>query len=192
MKVIKTIVIITLLFGAFTAGRYGIANAMFKSTEQQIEIWHRINPESYQSIEPQYQEQLSNMQTVLMLHRNPQYLETKAQLLEWGVRLQLADKMDNLNQANALYLESTKLRPSWPVTWASLALNKWHMAEFDKDFVVYLLNAYRYGKNHPQVAQVWQYVSTAVKQNKQSKLSELLTPYVSIIDYYDKTLLTER
>ncbi|NMP16485.1 hypothetical protein [Thalassotalea sp. Y01] len=192
MKLIKPFIIILLLLFTITAARYGVANALFKSTENQIKTWQTFQPSHHQRLADTYQDHIDNIDMAIALHHNPQYIETKAQLLEWGIRLNLVDKTASLRDANILYLQSTQLRPSWPVTWASLAINKWHLGEFDQEFVRYLLNAYRYGKNHPQVTEVWQYVASAVKQNQQSELSQIMTPYAAIVDYYHKPLISER
>ena len=127
-----------------------------------------------------YKNALSTIGTAINLHNNPQYLEKKAQIIEWGVRLKL-EPLTALYQANNLYIESITLRPTWAPTWAALALNKWHLQEFDQDMLHYLVNAYHFGKNSPEVKQVWKAVTPILLD---SNLNKYQSNYAPILQYY--------
>ncbi|MDN3652635.1 hypothetical protein QWY77_07650 [Thalassotalea ponticola] len=209
-KALRLLLLLLLSVLVFTAARFGLGNALFKPVEGQIRILQTISNDTAsnntasndkahdnnQTVHAQsalqaiYQQQLTAINRVLWLHRNPQYLEAKAQLLELGVRFGFNDKTQALTQANRLYIESITKRPAWPVTYSSLALNKWHLGEFDRDFVTYLVQAHYLGKNVPQVKQVWQYVANSINQASTSELAmlftELFKEHSAIVAYYQQ------
>ncbi|WNC69635.1 hypothetical protein RI845_05665 [Thalassotalea nanhaiensis] len=214
-KFIKVIIISSLIFASYVAGKYGLANVAFKDVEKQIAFWQKLpedselftlltvqqqdkanaldEPTSHSeyatatnvSLRQSYQNALKSIDKAIALHRLPQYIESKAQLLEWGVRLGIeSNKVKTLHQANALYLQSVRLRPTWPTTWAALALNKWHLQEFDQEMITYLLNAHKFGKNKPEVKQLWQQLGYALADSENKELVKLISPYKIILDKY--------
>ncbi|KGJ94209.1 hypothetical protein [Thalassotalea sp. ND16A] len=133
-----------------------------------------------------YHNALVSINTAINLHQNPQYLETKAQILEWGVRAGVAPKQASLKVANKLYLQSTQLRPTWPGTWAALALNKWHLGEFDNQMIQYLINAHTYGKNRVEVHLIWAQLGGALQQSEEPKLKQLIAAHHEIVKYHQE------
>ncbi|MDG2392991.1 MAG: hypothetical protein P8M49_05725 [Thalassotalea sp.] len=136
-----------------------------------------------------YQQALNKITTAISLHNNPQYLEKKAQIIEWGAHHKLEPEyVSSLNQAKELYLQSTKLRPTWPGTWAALALIKWQLNEFDNELKRYLKNAHSFGKNSPEVHLVWAELAIAIKQSNNPQLINYLAPLQNIADYHIKNV----
>ncbi|WOH39003.1 hypothetical protein RI844_07215 [Thalassotalea fonticola] len=212
-KLIKTILIASLIFAAYIAGKYGLANVAFKDVEKQIAFWQKLpeNSElltltplqgdvkmhrpdeqtdrseltsgSNHSLLQSYQTARQNIDKAIALHTLPQYLEGKAQLLEWGVRLGIeANKVKTLQKANELYLHSVQLRPTWPTTWAALALNKWHLQEFDQAMLTYLLNAHKFGKNKPEVKQLWRQLGSFLAESPDAQHRQLIKPYLHLFN----------
>lgn len=205
-KIIKTILISCLIFAAYTAGKYGLANVAFKDVEKQIAFWQKLPEDSEllklptaqpddqtrqfefvsspsHSLLQSYQNAQQSIDKAISLHELPQYLEGKAQLLEWGVRLGIeTDKAKTLYKANDLYLQSVQLRPTWPTTWAALALNKWHLQEFDQALITYLLNAHKFGKNKPEVKLLWQQLGTFLAQSPDTRHRKLIKPYLHLFN----------
>ncbi|WP_068546633.1 hypothetical protein [Thalassotalea crassostreae] len=204
----KTIIIIALITGATFAGKHGMANYYFKQAEHQLTYLQgqKANTEqqtvestgqesaSLESISQKnnsqinlevYNQAIGYIDDALNLHRNPQYIEAKAQTFEIAVRLNLTNnKSATLLQAKALYLESTELRPTWPVTWASLALIKWHMQEFDAEMIQYLDNAFTFGKNRVEVKNIWQQLGQALSNSSNPAHRELIKPHLNKLNYY--------
>ncbi|TRX57215.1 hypothetical protein [Thalassomonas sp. M1454] len=134
-----------------------------------------------------YQNALETISTAINLHNNPQYLEKKAQIIEWGAHHKLElEYVKSLNKAKQLYLKSTKLRPSWPATWAALALIKWQLNEFDDELKHYLKNAHAFGKNTPEVHLVWSQLAIAIKQSNNAELNAYFAPLNKTADYHIK------
>ena len=135
--------------------------------------------------ESSYQVTLEQINNALYWHTHPQYLETKAQVLEWGIRSNLQpDKTAGLDQAKSLYLQATELRPSWPTTWASLALVKWHLQEFDQQLLTYLNKAHQFGKNQPEVHLIWVQLASAIGKSNNPQLIEFIAPYQDKVNYH--------
>ena len=89
---------------------------------------------------------------------NPEYLVTQALVLEWAGISRLftaSEQKSNLLLAKKYYLNATQLRPTWSVTWASLAILKWRLNEIDQNLVDYLIQAEYYGKNTHAVQKAW-------------------------------------
>lgn len=184
--VLKSFIIIVLLIATYMTVSFGLANVYFKQVEKQIAAWQKHqkinNTENYKTA-------LTTIDNVLLLHQTPQYLEAKAQILEWGVREnlianQLENQQETLKKIQALYLESTTLRPTWPGTWAALALNKWHLAEFDQQMIRYLKNAHTFGKNTPEVHVIWATLGKALANSADEGVNQLIEPYLDIVDYH--------
>ncbi|WNC71207.1 hypothetical protein RGQ13_13885 [Thalassotalea psychrophila] len=200
--VVKAIITTILVLLMLVAAKWGTANLYFKSAENKLSNITKtyasvIKPnKNYAKVKPQtkaehfnlaYSEMLSSIDTAIFLHQHPQYLEKKAQIFEWAVRLNAAT-LSTLKEANSLYLQSTKLRPTWPATWAALALNKWHLGEFDQHMVHYLQNAHQFGKNTPEVQLVWLKLIDALDQSNELKLNQMMQQLQPQILYYQNLL----
>lgn len=194
----KIIVTTTSVLLMIIAAKWGMANLYFKSAENLLSNTTKtyagvVNPnKNYKEVKQQtkaehfnlaYNDMLSSIDTAIFLHQHPQYLEKKAQIFEWAVRLNTAP-ISTLKQANSLYLQSTQLRPTWPATWAALALNKWHLGEFDQHMARYLLNAHKFGKNTPEVQLVWLKLIDAMQQSNEPTLKQMRQQLQTPILYY--------
>ena len=197
-KHIKRLIMVTLVVLALIAAKWGTANLYFKSAENLLSTTTKtyagvVNPNknyakvkylpSAEHFNLAYNEMLSSINTAIALHQHPQYLEKKAQIFEWAVRLNAAP-VSTLKQANNLYLQSTKLRPTWPATWAAMALNKWHLGEFDQHLIHYLTKAHQFGKNTPEVQLVWLKFIDALQQSNEPKFKKMMQQLKIPILYY--------
>lgn len=89
---------------------------------------------------------------VELSNNNPLYLDVLADIYQWGLYQKLeSDPVNVTKMAMQLYKLSIQNRPSWPVTWANMAVLKWRNGEFDEDFKFYLSQADKFGKSQPEV-----------------------------------------
>ncbi|MEW6996638.1 hypothetical protein AADZ86_02870 [Colwelliaceae bacterium BS250] len=181
-KALKLLITLTLLYIAYIACTYSFANLAFKQAEKSLISWQ--NTEVITNTE-QYDKALTNATNAINWHINPQYLEAKAQILEWGVRTNIeTNKQQTLTEAKNLYIQSTQLRPTWPGTWAALALVKWHLGEYDEQMQQYLLNAHIFGKNTKQVHIIWSELGKALHNSENPAHKALIAPYLDVVDYH--------
>lgn len=141
--------LIVCLWGTVQAFRYTAASLDFYFVRNIISLWQ-------QKGEKQSEEQFNSaklaIESALEYHGDhPLYVDLMAQIHEWGAIAGYEDKGVALSQAKARYLEATKLRPAWPVTWASLVMVKWRMNEFDQEMLDYLNKANELGPRKPEV-----------------------------------------
>ena len=92
----------------------------------------------------------ANINYALYWHPNrPDYLEHKAHLYLYFMLI-YAHRENIFRWAGLkaveLHQRALRLRPTWPYSWAGLALIKAYLGEFDKDYIVAYNNAIRYGK----------------------------------------------
>lgn len=174
--------VLGLFYAAYVTFSFGLANVHFKRAEKQIAVWQK--QQSIKNVTT-YQASIDNINSAINLHTNPQYIETKAQIIEWGVREKFEEKpVLALKQAQTLYLKSIAIRPTWPSTWAALALNKWHLSEFDQQLINYLKNAHTFGKNKPEVHIIWATLGQALANSSEQRLKQLIKPYLHIVAYH--------
>ncbi|MFD3316127.1 VpsP family polysaccharide biosynthesis protein [Alteromonas macleodii] len=89
---------------------------------------------------------------VELSNNNPLYLDVLADIYQWGLYQKLeSDPVNVTKKAMQLYKLSIQNRPSWPVTWANMAVLKWRNGEFDENFKFYLSQADKFGKSQPEV-----------------------------------------
>ncbi|MDO6712193.1 VpsP family polysaccharide biosynthesis protein [Aliiglaciecola sp. 2_MG-2023] len=150
------------LWAAITSYRYGSANLSYYRVSNILDEWQSSGDK--QSLE-QYQLAKVIMQEVLIKHQgNPLYTSTMAEVYEWGAIAGYEDTKTGLEQANEYYKASLKLRPSWPVTWASLAMIKWRKQEFDDELLYYLKQAHHYGPLKTEVHVIYAQLGLALYQ----------------------------
>lgn len=172
MKVQKLFIILFIIFLLFLTGKAITmlsANLSFYHTFQLKELWKK-NQEL--TNKKQYIKALTAIDAANKKHpNNPQYLVTQGLVLEWGGISELFSKQDqqqNLINAKQYYLKATILRPTWPVTWSTLAMLKWRLNEIDQELIEYLLKADKYGKNIIDVRQTWVDIGLFLYQSKSS------------------------
>ncbi|MGQ8365249.1 VpsP family polysaccharide biosynthesis protein [Glaciecola sp. 1036] len=138
--------------GFISAFRFGTASLDFYSVQNSIDIWNK--QKNVQS-EEDFLKAKSSILTAKFIHfSHPLYADITGQVLEWGVVAGYL-KPESLNDAKSAYLKATKLRPSWPVTWASLAMIKWRLQQFDDEMLQYLNNANTLGPVKPEVHRLY-------------------------------------
>ena len=103
------------------------------------------SPEEYQLAKAAIQSAVNSQPN------HPLYQDLMGQVYEWGAIAGYEDQDQALKAAKAHYLQSTQLRPLWPVTWASLAMIKWRQQEFDEQMLTYLQRASELGPKKPEV-----------------------------------------
>lgn len=147
--VAKVVLLFILLLSVFAAKNYILASLDYYQARQIVAGWHQSSgPESLH----EFQTARAAMMSANDLDKNnPLYLDLLAQIMEWEEIEQYEDSNNPLDQAKLLYLRSTHLRPTWSVTWASLALLKWRQAEFDQEMLTYMQRASILGPSQPEV-----------------------------------------
>ena len=155
-KAVLAICVFVLILLCYQAIKMTGANLSFYKTFQLKELWFKNNELTSKS---QYETALHAINYSNNAHpNNPQYLITQGLVLEWGGIsdiLSEQEKEQNLRLAKRYYLHSVELRPTWPVTWATLAILKWRLNEIDQSLVDYLKLAHRYGKHTLDVHHAW-------------------------------------
>jgi len=143
------------------------ANLSYYQAYQLKELWLKNNALTDIS---QYQTALKAIDYSNKTHKdNPQYLITQGLVLEWGGISNIfseQEQQQNLQQAKTYYLQAVALRPTWPVTWATLAILKWRLHEIDQSLVDYLKQADKYGSNTLDVHHAWVDVGLFLYRNK--------------------------
>ena len=145
----------------------GKANLDFYSAHQLTEFWRDNNLKEAN----QYIHALQAIDSANALHpENPHYMVTQGLVYEWGAIAGLYEdeqqKRKLLTQAKTYYLDAVKLRPTWPVTWATLAILKWRLGEIDQQLINYLQQADKYGPYVLEVHQTWLEIGFYLYQSK--------------------------
>lgn len=136
------------IVGFLNAFRFGGASLDYYLVRNAIDTW-QLN--SHIQTKAEFELAKSAIYTAKILHRsNPLYMDLSGQIKEWGV-VSGFDQKNGLTHAKDNYLQATKIRPLWPVTWANLAMIKWRLQEFDEEMLGYLFKADKLG---PQTIEV--------------------------------------
>ncbi|MGL1958252.1 MAG: VpsP family polysaccharide biosynthesis protein [Colwellia sp.] len=155
-RVGNVIILLLLCFLVVTSINYGRANIAFYSAKSTIDYWQ--NGSGITNIN-EYQQSIFQIQQAKILHsNNSHYLITSGLINEWAATSELFDENQRtgyLTLAEEDYIAAVENRPTWPVTWATLAILKWRLDEIDEEMVNYLNNAYKYGPNRLEVNQAW-------------------------------------
>jgi hypothetical protein len=162
----KTLVLFCLfisVWGVVSAYQYGAASLDFYRVSNILTQWKsQGEPHS----EAQYLLAKNGIVNALNKHPNhPLYVDVLGQVYEWGALLGYEKSKKALGLAKQNYLHATQLRPAWPVTWASLALVKWRLQEFDDELLEFLANADRYGPFKPEVHILYSQLGLALYKN---------------------------
>lgn len=137
------------LFGLVNTFQFGSASLDFYMVKNVFQLWQ--DEQDQQSLQ-QYEQAKDAIYSANKSHPNhPLYIDLIGQINEWGAIAEYDDPAESLQAAKAYYLNATKLRPTWPVTWASLVMVKWRLQEFDDEMLVYLNNADHFGPKKPEV-----------------------------------------
>lgn len=166
-KTITIVIAFILLICCWQAIKMGKANLDFYSAHQLTEFWQDNNLKEAN----QYSDALQAIDSANVEHPdNPLYIVTEGLVYEWGTIAGMYDdeqqKWELLTQAKSYYLNAAKLRPTWPVTWATLAILKWRMEEIDQQLIDYLKQADKYGPYVMEVHQAWLEMGFYLYQSK--------------------------
>lgn len=146
--VMVVFIVFVVAIGLYNSTNFTLANLDYYEAKSIVNKWEigdvTNKREEYQAAE-------SAIQSALAYHFDkPLYLETYAQIIEWGFVFQIVDK-NKLKQAKRFYQSALEIRPLWPVTYANLAMTKWRMEELDDDFKHYLYSAHELGSQTQEV-----------------------------------------
>lgn len=159
------------LWGLVNAFQYGSASLSFYRVKNILEEWQT---EGNQQSEQQYLLAKNAIISAIDSHPdNPLYVDIMAQIYEWGAIAEYEDNTEALKQAKYYYLKATQLRPSWPVTWASLAMIKWRSQEFDDEMLEYLHQATKLGPLKPEVHILYSELGLALYKNNHPLLLKI-------------------
>lgn len=159
----KVILLVILFVSWFGVKDFALANLNYYQVIQAVERWENQGKPADES---DYKEVKFAMIRANSLHvDNPLYLDMLAQVYEWGVISAYEPADIRLIDAKSLYLSSTRLRPTWPVTWASLAMLKWRLGEFDQEMLDYLRSAAIFGPSQPEVHVLYTELGLALYQS---------------------------
>ncbi len=166
-KTITIVIAFILLVCCWQAIKMGKANLDYYSAHQLTEFWRNNNLKEAN----QYIYALQAIDRANSEHsENPHYMVTQGLVYEWGVIAGLYEdeqqKRKLLTQAKVYYLNAVKLRPTWPVTWATLAILKWRLGEIDQQLIDYLQQADKYGPYVQEVHQAWLEIGFYLYQSK--------------------------
>lgn len=157
--------------GLYQAFKFGSASLNFYHVKNILAEWQLS---ANQQSEAQYFIAKSAIEDAIDYHpSNPLYVDIMGQIFEWGTIAGYEDRDHGLSSAKKYYLAATKLRPSWPVTWASLAMIKWRYQEFDDETLSYLENANRFGPLKPEVHIIFSEMGLALYNNNHPFLLQI-------------------
>ena len=136
------------IVGGINAMRFAFANLAFSNANQKLIQWSK-DGEVRQDMSIEEAKDL--MQTATGLNASyAMYADALGQIVEWGVHTGIYEQ-SQLELAKEYYLKASESRPTWPVTWANLAMIKWRQQQFDEELSEYLNKASQYGSQTPEV-----------------------------------------
>lgn len=171
-KLVMLLLSLVLLFLTWQSMKMGKANLSFYAAHQTIESWQKNNKLTDQDQDQdQYQHALNSINEANSSHPdNSHYLITQGLIYEWAgtgnIFTDENEKTQHLLKAKEYYLEAVKQRPTWPVTWATLAILKWRLGEIDQQLIDFLFQADKWGQHTPEVNQAWLEVGFYLYQSK--------------------------
>lgn len=137
------------LLGLFNTLQFGLASLNFYGVQNAVSNWQE-NPTSKTQVS--YTNAKSSISHARTRHpSHPLYFDLSAEIYEWGAIAGYEDRLIALQASKKLYLKATRMRPTWPVSYASLAMNKWRSNEFDQELINYLALASQYGPKKAEV-----------------------------------------
>jgi hypothetical protein len=163
------------LLGLYNATNYGLASLHFYAAQNTVLAWHAGN---HLHNEASYNIAAQSAYKARKHHpAHPLYTDLSAQIYEWGAIGGYADASVALAISKNAYIKAAKMRPTWPVTYASLAMNKWRSNEFDGELINYLTLANKYGPKKAEVNILFVEMGLALYQSNNPFYVEL-RPYI--------------
>lgn len=160
-RALSLLVLLIAFIGLLSAFRFGSAALDYHFVRNAVELWQ--NDKSAQTSEKYHSAKNAINRAQNRHSSHPLYADMSGQLHEWGV-LAGYEFEETLTDAKDDYLRAVELRPAWPVTWASLALIKWRMQEFDDEMLNYLSMADKFGSQKPEVHVLFTQLGLALYQ----------------------------
>lgn len=159
------------LFGLVNTFNFGSASLDFYMVKNVFQLWQ--DEQDQQSLQ-QYELARDAIYSANKSHpKHPLYIDLIGQTNEWGAIAEYDDSSASLHAAKASYLEATKIRPTWSVTWASLVMVKWRLQEFDDEMLFYLNNADHFGPKKPEVNILFAELGVALYKSNHNLLISL-------------------
>lgn len=163
------------LLGFYNAASYGLASLNFYSVQNTLSAW-QMNKQP--QTEARYDKAKKAVASARKKHiAHPLYTDLSAQIYEWGAIGGHENNEVGLEVSKRFYMKAAKMRPTWPVTYASLAMNKWRSNEFDAELLKYLTLADKYGPKKAEVNIVFVEMGLALYQSNHPFYAEL-RPYL--------------
>jgi hypothetical protein len=163
------------LLGLYNAVNYGLASLNFYSVKNTVSVW-QINKQLHN--EASYHKTKQTISEAQKQHpAHPLYTDLAAQIYEWGAISGYEETSTALELSKHLYMQAARMRPTWPVTYASLAMNKWRSNEFDAELTSYLMLANKYGPKKAEVNILFVEMGLALYQSNHPFYAEL-RPYL--------------
>jgi hypothetical protein len=162
-KALVLFCILISIWGSVSAYQYGTASLSFYKVNNILAQWQA---QGDKKTKEQYLLAKQDIISALDKHPNhPLYVDVMAQIYEWGAISGYEDSKQALGMAKQYYLQASQLRPSWPVTWASLVMVKWRLQEFDEEMLGFLVNADKFGPFIPEVHILLSQIGLALYKN---------------------------
>lgn len=155
------LIIFIAVFGMWHALRFGGASLDYYYVQNIIEKWQVGGEQQQKSNYIIAKDSIHKAEASHFSH--PLYADLSGQIVEWGV-VAGYEELDYLSQAKAHYLRAASMRPAWPVTWASLAMIKWRLNEFDEEMLSYITKADVLGSQKPEVHAFFAEIGLALYQ----------------------------
>lgn len=155
----------------FVAIRFTAASFDFYKVQNIVSAWQEQG--NTKTIEEYHLAKRAIKSAVDSQPSHPLYQDLLAQVFEWGAIAGYEPPEQALNEAKVHYLRATRLRPLWPVTWASLAMIKWRQQEFDDEMLTYLQRAAKLGPNKPEVHLLYVRLGMALYDNNHPMLQTI-------------------
>jgi len=174
-KIVITLSLILLIILGYQALNMLSANLNFYQAYQLEKSWQDNKKLTSAA---QFEQAISAISQSSHSHsNNPHYLITQGLIYEWGG---ISDVFDNKKQRELLlkakqhYLAAVELRPTWPVTWATLAVLKWRLEEIDQEMIDFLKQADKYGQHTSEVSRAWLDVGFYIYKSKSRYTAQII------------------
>jgi len=150
MRLVLVLVLLLIIICAWLSVRQGLADNTADDAWQDMLTWQAETIE-FDQVQQAYATMLNANQ---LAHNHPTYLHRLGRLSHLLMTMELAKRSYWGGLAKDYYRQSLAIRPAWPQSWASLALVKADLLEFDAELDQSLVNATVYGPYEPAVLEI--------------------------------------
>jgi hypothetical protein len=159
------------LLGLFNTFNYGLASLNFYSVKNTVSSWQENKQSQNEASYTKAKLAISKARHKHPAH--PLYTDLSAQIYEWAAIGGYENKSVALEVSKRFYMRAVQMRPTWPVSYASLAMNKWRSNEFDDELARYLELANKYGPKKAEVNILFVEMGLALYQSNHPFYAEL-------------------